>query len=72
MSITYLKKASRTPQSGEQQTREIVERMLADIRAGGEDAVLRYARELDGWSGDVVLDAAQVRQRTRDLPQTAR
>ena len=72
MSITYLKKASRTPQSGEQQTREIVERMLAEIRAGGEDAVLRYARELDGWSGDVVLDAAQVRQRTRDLPQTVR
>ncbi len=72
MSLTYLKKASRTPQSGEQQTRETVERMLADIRSGGEDAVLRYARELDGWSGDVVLDAAQVEQRTRDLPQTVK
>lgn len=69
MSLNYLKRASRTPQSGEQQTRETVERMLDDIRRGGEDAVLRYARELDGWDGPVVLDPAQLRERTSGLAQ---
>lgn len=72
MTVQFLKKASRTPQSGEQQTREIVERMLEDIRAHGEDAVLRYARELDSWNGDIVLDAAELQRRTRDVAQTVK
>lgn len=29
--------------------------MLAEIQAGGEEAVRRYARDLDGYSGEVVL-----------------
>jgi sulfopropanediol 3-dehydrogenase len=72
VTVQFLKKASRTPQSGEQQTREIVERMLEDIRAHGEDAVLRYARELDSWNGDIVLDAAELQRRTRDVAQTVK
>ncbi len=72
MTVQFLKKAARTPQSGEQQTREIVERMLEDIRAHGEDAVLRYARELDSWNGDIVLDAAELQRRTRDVAQTVK
>jgi len=37
-----------------------VSEMLATIQRGGMDAVLRYARELDGWTGgDLELDTAQ-------------
>lgn len=40
-----------------------VSEMLSTIDRDGMDAVLRYARELDGWTGgDVELDAAALRR----------
>lgn len=39
-----------------------VSEMLAAIESDGMDAVLRYASELDGWDGDVELDAATIRR----------
>lgn len=40
-----------------------VSEMLAAIESDGMDAVLRYASQLDGWSGtDVELDAAAIRR----------
>ena len=55
MPLTWLKRASRTPTSGEAETRAIVERMLAEIEEGGEAAARRYAETLDDWSGDIVV-----------------
>ncbi len=54
---TYLKRASRTPETGAADTRETVERMLRDIEARGEPAVREYAEQLDGWTGDFVVGA---------------
>ena len=34
--------------------------MLSDIEKHGMDAVLRYARDLDGWDGDIKLSAADL------------
>ena len=34
--------------------------MLADIEQHGMDAVLRYARDLDGWNGDIKMSAADL------------
>ena len=55
MSMTYLKRAARTPASGADETRAVVERMLAEIEAGGEAAVRGYAERLDGWTGELVV-----------------
>ena len=55
MAITWLKRAERTPASGEADTRARVEKMLAEIEAGGESAARRYAETLDDWSGDIVV-----------------
>jgi Histidinol dehydrogenase len=42
--------------------------MLAQIEAGGMDAVLSYARDLDGWVGsDLELTRAQLEQTTAQL-----
>ncbi len=60
MAIEYLKKAAKTPASGEDETREIVTRMLAEIEAGGEARAQAYAEELDGWTGDVVVTRAEI------------
>ncbi len=58
MAITYLKKSDPPPQAIDTATAETVARMLADIQAGGEEAVRRYARDLDGYAGKIVLDEA--------------
>ena len=55
MAITYLKKAEKTPQTGTDETRRIVETMLARIEAEGEQAAIDYGRELDGYTGDIVV-----------------
>lgn len=71
--ITYLKKAGLTPTSDDTATRARVAEMLADIEAGREDAAARYGRDLDGYTGDIVISrdkieaaAAQVTQQQKD------
>lgn len=47
--VEYLKRAE---QQSRQENRDLVDRvrnMLADIEQGGDEAVRRYARDLDGW-----------------------
>ncbi len=58
MTIEYLKRATPAQHQIDAATGETVRRMLAEIEAGGEDAAQRFARELDGWHGPVVVDAA--------------
>jgi sulfopropanediol 3-dehydrogenase len=68
MAISHLKRASKTPQSESDGAREVVAEMLGVIAAGGEQAVRDYARQLDKWSGDIVVTAEEIDRRTRDLP----
>jgi sulfopropanediol 3-dehydrogenase len=58
MAIHYLKKADPPVQAIDTATAETVRKMLADIQAGGEEAVRRYARDLDGYTGEIVLGEA--------------
>ena len=60
MAVEWLKRAARTPASGEADTRAHVEKMLEELEAGGESAALRYAEELDGWGGDIVVSAEAI------------
>lgn len=56
--MIYLKKAVRTSETGQEDVHAAVSRMLAEIAAGGEDVARRYARDLDKWTGDIVVSAA--------------
>ncbi len=56
--MIYLKKAVRTAETDQQGVGEIVATMLAEIARGGEDVARAYARELDKWSGNIVVSAA--------------
>jgi len=60
MSIKYIKKASKTSATGEDDTRKIVQEMLDTMRAGGDESAIKYARELDGWDGEIVVSPEQV------------
>jgi sulfopropanediol 3-dehydrogenase len=55
MATEYLKKANPPVEAVDTATAETVHRMLAEIRTNGEDAVRRYARDLDGYTGEIVL-----------------
>ena len=60
MAITYLKRAEKTPATGNDETRATVERMLTEIETGGEAAALKYGSELDGFTGDPVVTRDQI------------
>lgn len=72
MSTTYLKKASRTPETETATAQKVVADMLARIGAEGEDAVRDYARTLDGWTGPIVVERAEIDRRAAEVPAQAR
>ena len=60
MTVVYLKKASKTPATGTDETRKIVTEMLSSIEQGGEAEALRYGKELDGYEGEAIIGADQI------------
>ena len=61
MAIEYIKKAAKTSATGEDNTRDVVAKMLSEIEAGGEEKALEYAKKLDGWDGgNPVMTRAQI------------
>ena len=58
MAIEYLKKANPPVRLIDTSTAETVRAMLAEIESGREEAVRRYARDLDGYDGKIVLGEA--------------
>ncbi|MDH3694347.1 MAG: histidinol dehydrogenase, partial [Gammaproteobacteria bacterium] len=69
MSVEFLKRAIKTPQTGEDDTRKIVTDMLDDIEQGGEDRVRHYAKELDGWNGEIVVSRDTIDAAAEQVPQ---
>ena len=72
MTITYLKKAAKTPETEADNARKVVEEMLAAIEKDGEAAVRDYAKRLDKWDGDIIVSAAEAERRTRDIPASVK
>jgi len=68
VSVRYLKRAAKSPESETTAAREVVEKMLAEIASRGEEAVREYAASLDGWTGPVVMTRDAIERRTRDIP----
>ncbi|WP_122076234.1 histidinol dehydrogenase [Pseudophaeobacter sp. EL27] len=58
MTVTYLKEAAPRPALENTGIREVVSSMLTNIERDGEEAVRRYAKELDRWESDIVLSDA--------------
>ena len=56
--MQYLKKASKTAATGEQNVRQTVQAILDDIEAGGDAAARDYAKKFDKWEGDIVVSDA--------------
>ena len=72
MTITYLKRASKTPDSETESARKVAGDMLAAIETGREESVRQYARQLDKWDGDIVLSDAAIDAALREVPTQVR
>lgn len=60
---TFLKRAAHSAATSMDLASARVREMLETIATGGEDAVRRYARELDGYEGDILLSPERVAAR---------
>ena len=69
MAIEFLKKADKSATTGEDDTRNIVAKMLSDIEVGGEEKAIEYASKLDNYDGNVVVTKEEIEAATAKLSQ---
>jgi sulfopropanediol 3-dehydrogenase len=72
MAITYLKQAPKTSATETGNARQVAADMIARIEVGGEDAVRRYARDLDRWSGPIVMSRSDIERRIAQVDASTR
>jgi sulfopropanediol 3-dehydrogenase len=72
VALSYLKRASKTPESETATAQQVVGEMLAEIAKNGEAAVRAYAKKLDGWQGEIVLSRAEIDRRAAEVPAAVR
>ncbi len=72
MSIEIIKRASKSPATGEDHTRDTVQQMLREIEQDGEQRVREYARKLDGWEKDIVVSGEEIDAASAALPARIR
>lgn len=72
MTVFYLKKAAKTPETETATAQRVVTEMLAEIEANGESAVRAYAAKLDRWEGEIIVPHEEIERRAREVPQHIR
>ena len=65
--MQYLKRATKTPLS--EDVREPVAKMLAELKAGGEDTARSYAKKFDGYEGSILLGAEEIAAAAEQIPE---
>jgi sulfopropanediol 3-dehydrogenase len=68
MAVEYLKRATKTSATGENETRKIVADMLDEIEQGGEDVARAYGEKLDGWDRDIKVGSGEIEAAAQQVP----
>ncbi len=69
MARDYLKKATLTAQSGAADVHDIVQGILSDIEAGGDDTARDYAQKFDNYAGNIILTSDEISAACALVPQ---
>jgi sulfopropanediol 3-dehydrogenase len=69
MGTVYLKKASKNATTNEDNTRDIVAKMLSEIETGGEDKCKEYAEKLDNYTGNIIVTPEEIEAAEKMLSQ---
>jgi sulfopropanediol 3-dehydrogenase len=69
MTVEYLKKAPLTAKSDASDTNKIVQTILDEIEAGGDEKALEYAAKFDKYDGPVLLTAQDIEAASAQVPE---
>lgn len=69
MPLTYLKSAPGQPPQAAADIADTVQIMLARLKTGGAQVALEYARQLDGWKGEITVTSERIEQAIAEVPQ---
>ncbi|MGI9408295.1 MAG: histidinol dehydrogenase [Hyphomicrobiaceae bacterium] len=69
MASQYLKKAQKTSDTGAEDVRETVQKILDDIEHGGEKAAKDYAARFDKYDGNIVLTRDEIDAASATVPE---
>ncbi len=69
MTIEYLKKAPLTAKSDASDTNKIVQTILDEIEAGGDEKALEYAAKFDKYDGPVLLTEQDIAAASAQVPE---
>ena len=69
---TYLKKAIQKTEESDGKTKDIVKRILSDIRSRGESAVCEMAAKFDNWTRDFILTKEEIQSLIDLVPSSAK
>ena len=72
MTTIYIKKASKTPQTGSDETANTVREMLEVLEQQGEQGVADYCRRFDQWEGEILVDRATIEKASSRLPESVK
>src|SRR5262249_28006509 len=72
MALRYLKQNAPRSYQGDSATAARVAELIAEIEASGEVGVRRLARELDGWTGEIVVAQEMLRQAETRIPESVK
>jgi len=67
--MEYIKKATKTPATGQDEARLVVQDLIRQIREGGEGAVRELSVRFDGWEDEIVISKAEIHRRTADIAE---
>ena len=71
--ITYIKKAAKTPETDEADTREIVEKIIKNVRKNGDEEIIRhYSAKFENWEKNFILSPEQINDSARVVPETVK
>ena len=72
MTVEYLKTAKKTAQANQDDVIAIAQKMLGEIETGGDDVARRYAKDLDQWDGDIVVDEEAMQAAIKRVSQKSK
>ena len=67
--MEFLKKATKSTEQNSQEARDVVLKVLADIKEGREEAVRELARRFDKWEGDFILSEEKKQKLIASVPE---
>ena len=69
MAIKYLKKANKTSSSDDQKTKEIVEKILIDLKKTKEDGCIELTKKFDNYKGEIIVSKERIEEIKNELDQ---